>query len=240
MENLRETLRNLIFGAVGLIVFILFLRIIFDIAQIENDFFLRNPINLISDFFAYPFKGIIVINNPNLTLLNTDAAVSLGIYIVLGYLIAKVVTGFMYDTLYDITQNFVDGVFKIAEFIVILRILFQLFGVLPSLRSSAFVDSVFSWTEWTQTLLFRVPFGTGYIDLSAIVWLLILIVLDIFSGRYLAKVLGGTVVIASASTNIIKAPRFKFPTFKRPSNNVTESVENKPKEVYIDLPPIKS
>lgn len=240
MENLRETLRNLIFGAVGLIVFTLFLRIIFDIAQVENDFFLRNPINLISDFFAYPFKGIIVINNPNLTLLNTDAAVSLGIYIVLGYLIAKVVTGFMYDTLYDITQNFVDGVFKIAEFIVILRILFQLFGVLPSLRSSAFVDSVFSWTEWTQTLLFRVPFGTGYIDLSAIVWLLILIVLDIFSGRYLAKVLGGTVVIASASTNIIKAPRFKFPTFKRPSNNVTESVENKPKEVYIDLPPIKS
>ncbi len=239
MENLRETLRNLIFGAVGLIVFILFLRIIFDIAQVENDFFLRNPINLVSDFFAYPFKGIIVINNPSLALLNTDAAVSLGIYIVLGYLIAKVVTGFMYDTLYDITQNFVDGVFKIAEFIVILRILFQLFGVLPSLRSSAFVDSVFSWTEWTQTLLFRIPFGTGYIDLSAIVWLLILIVLDIFSGRYLAKVLGGTVVIASASTNIIKAPRFKFPTFKRSSNNVTESVETKPKEVYIDLPPVK-
>lgn len=239
MENLRETLRNLIFGAVGLIVFILFLRIIFDIAQVENDFFLRNPINLVSDFFAYPFKGIIVINNPSLALLNTDVAVSLGIYIVLGYLTAKVVTGFMYDTLYDITQNFVDGVFKIAEFIVILRILFQLFGVLPSLRSSAFVDSVFSWTEWTQTLLFRIPFGTGYIDLSAIVWLLILIVLDIFSGRYLAKVLGGTVVIASASTNIIKARRFKFPTFKRSSNNVTESVETKPKEVYIDLPPVK-
>lgn len=239
MENIRETLRNLIYAAIGLISSFLVLKIIFDIGQIGNDSFLTNIITSISDVFIYPFKGIIVINNPSLKTLNIDAAIALGVYTVGGYLVAKVITGFLYDNLYDITQNFVDGFFKIFEFIVGLRILFELFAVLPSLSSSAFVDTIFSWSEWTQSLLFRIPFGSGYINLSALVWLAILVILDVFSGRYLAKVLGGTVVIATASTSVLK-PRFKFPSFRKQTpdeNEVYQSVEQKPVHIDLSQPP---
>lgn len=233
MENLRETLRNLIYGAIGLISTFLVLKIIFDVAEVKANSPLTTVINSISDVFIYPFRGIIVINNPSLSTLNVDAAIALLVYTVGGYLVSKILTGFLYDNLYDITQNFVDGFFKVFEFIVGLRILFEIFAVLPSLRSSAFVDAVFNWSEWTQSLLFRIPFGDGYINLSALVWLGILIVLDIFSGRYLAKVLGGTVVIAAASTNVIKTSRFKLPSFRKPREESSEI--SSPKEVYIDV-----
>lgn len=232
MENLRETLRNLIYGAIGLISTFLVIKIILDVAEVTGSSAITSIVNAITDIFIYPFRGIIVINNPMLSTLNLDAAIALLVYTVGGYLISKILTGFLYDNLYDITQNFVDGFFKVFEFIVGLRILFEVFAVLPSLRSSAFVDAVFNWSEWTQSLLFRIPFGSGYINLSALVWLGILIVLDIFSGRYLAKVLGGTVVIAAASTSVIKTSKFKLPSFRKPQV-VTE--ENTPKEVYIDI-----
>lgn len=240
MEGTRNLIRNIIYGAVGLISAVLILRIIFDLAQAGNNVFLKQTIVVVSDFFSYPFRSIINVSSSALVNLNADAVVSLLIYIVLGYLITKVVTGFLYDTLYDIVQNFVDGIFKILEFIIILRIIFQLFAVLPTLSSSAFVDAVYSWTNWTQSLLFRIPFGSGYIDLSALLWLGIIIIFDIFSGRYLAKVLGGTVVIASASTNALKFPKIKLPSLKRQSGIHKTSEENKPKEVYIDLPPQKT
>jgi len=232
MENFRETLKNLIYGAIGIISAFLVIRIIFDIAQSTDTSFLSVFINGVSDIFIYPFKGIISITNPSLQGINTGAVIGLGVYSIGGYLIAKIVTGFMYDNLYDITQNFVDGFFKVFEFIVGLRILFEVFAVLPSLTSSAFVDTIFSWSEWTQSLLFRVPFGSGYINLSAIVWFIILIILDVFSGRYLAKVLGGTVVIATASTSMIGKSRFKLPSFRKPA---TQSEEPNSKPVYVDL-----
>ncbi len=232
MENLRETLRNLIYGAIGIICTFLVLRVIFDIAQPGDTSFLTVLINSISDIFIYPFKGIINITNINLVTINTGAVIGLGVYSIGGYLVAKIITGFMYDNLYDITQNFVDGFFKVFEFIVGLRILFEVFAVLPSLTSSAFVDTIFSWSEWTQSLLFRIPFGDGYINLSAIAWFIILIILDVFSGRYLAKVLGGTVVIASASTSVISKSRFKLPSFRKPAEKI-ETTENTP--VYVDI-----
>ncbi len=231
MENLRETLRNLIYGAIGIISTFLVLRIILDIAQTTDNSFLTGFINGVSDIFIYSFKDIIRITNTALVNINTGAIIGLGVYTIGGYLIAKIITGFMYDNLYDITQNFVDGFFKVFEFIVGLRILFEVFAVLPALSTSMFVDTIFSWSEWTQSLLFRISFGDGYINLSAIVWLIILIILDVFSGRYLAKVLGGTVVIASASTSVIAKSRFKLPSFRKPVVPVQE--ENKP--VYIDL-----
>jgi len=235
MENIREILRNLIYGAIGLISTFLVLKIIFDIAQVGNDSFLVNAITAISDVFTYPFKEIIVIKNPSLQNINVAAVIALGVYSVGGYLVSKIITGFLYDNLYDITQNFVDGFFKVFEFIVGLRILFEFFAVLPSLNSSAFVDAIFNWSEWTQGLLFRIPFGDGYINFSSLVWLGILIVLDVFSGRYLAKVLGGTVVIASASTNIIK-PRFKFLSFRKQYPDQEESLApTQQKEIRIDL-----
>lgn len=232
MESIRESLRNLIYGAVGLISTFLVLRLIIDLAGSTDTTFITNVINAISDIFIYPFKGIINISTPALENLNTGAVVGLGVYSISGYLIAKIITGFLYDNLYDITQNFVDGFFKVFEFIVGLRILFEIFGVLPSMTSSAFVDSIFYWSDWTQSILFRIPFGDGYIDLSAIVWLAILIVLDIFSGRYLAKVLGGTVVIASASTNLIPKSKFKLPSFRKK----IETNNSEQKTVYVDVP----
>src|SRR5690606_33198331 len=121
MENLRETLRNLIYGAIGLISTFLVLKIIFDVAEVKANSPLTTVINSISDVFIYPFRGIIVINNPSLSTLNVDAAIALLVYTVGGYLVSKILTGFLYDNLYDITQNFVDGFFKVFEFIVGLR-----------------------------------------------------------------------------------------------------------------------
>jgi hypothetical protein len=237
MENLRETIRNLIYLAIGFINTFLVLKITIDIAQITEQSFVVNLINSISGIFDSPFRNIIEIKNPALSAINTAALIGVGVYSVTGFLLAKIITGFLYDNLEDIVQNFVDGLFKIFEFIVILRILFELFAVLPATRSSEFVTTIFGLSEWTQSLLFRLPFGDGYINLSAIIWLLVLIFFDVISERYLAKLLGSTAVIATASGSAL--PKFKLSKFFR--KNVDESevstviVEKSTKTKYVDV-----
>ncbi|MBE2256308.1 MAG: hypothetical protein IAE65_08915 [Ignavibacteria bacterium] len=244
MENVRDSIRNVVLLVTSVIALALVLRVIFDMAELQPTSSIISVIHSVSDFLIAPFKDIVRINNPTFATLNTDAFFALGVYIVGASLVGKVITGFLYDNLHDIVQNFVDGLFKIVEVIITLRILFEIFAILPAFRQSAFVDSIFSWSEWTQTLLFKLPLGEGYINLSAIVWLAIIILLDVISERYLEKLLGGAVVVTVATTKVIKAPRFRL--FRRSSSDSISvridnpSSEDKPKEVYIDVPPPKA
>lgn len=238
MERTRETIRNIIYTGVGLVISLLFLRLLFAVAGLNNAFFV-DLVNGASDIFLYPFRNIVINTTAIVPALDFNIVIAIGIYIGLAYLLSKIITGILGDSLYDITQELVDSFFKVMEFIVGLRILFEVFAIIPGLRDSAFVDGIFFWSEWTQSLLFRIPLGDGFINLSAIVWLGILIILDIFSGRYLARILGGTVVVASASTSVIRKTRFNLPSFKRSDSDNRKEVESStaPKEVFIEVPP---
>ncbi len=187
MKELRTQFRAIVFGITGIIVAFLLFRVGVDLIGASTSNPLVGFIHTVSNFFISPFAGIIVLPIGTFSNLNVDALLSAGIYILAAIAFTEIVTAFMQDTLEEIIQNVVDAIFKFVEFLLILRIVFELFGVLDNASSPAFVRAVYGLTGWSQGVLFRIGFGNGFVDFSAIICLVIVAVLDLLCERFLAS-----------------------------------------------------
>jgi len=181
MQEYRTKVRGIILLIGGTIISFLVLRLVIDLLGANYSNFLISIIVSISDFFISPFSGIIVLPGL-LKIINIDAVVAIFIFLLGTVAVSEVVTGLLYDKLEEIFHNFLDGLFKVVEFFLFLRIVFDFFGV--NFFTSAFTQSVFSLTQWSQGILFETKLIDGIINWSAIIALIIVVLLDIFAEKF--------------------------------------------------------
>lgn len=189
MTEIRSRVRAVIFGITGVIAAFLIFRIGLDLvgASSANSFvkFLFD----ISDFLMSPFSGLVEVGITGVQArLNFDAILALGVYVTSAIIFAEIVTAFLYDNVEDIVQNIVDGIFKFLEFILFLRIIFELFALTSRSVIPDFVNTIYGLTSWTQGILFDVPLGEGALDLSSIVVLVIIVILDITTEKLIRSI----------------------------------------------------
>ncbi|MCD4743267.1 MAG: hypothetical protein K8R67_12405 [Desulfobacteraceae bacterium] len=186
MAETRSKVRAIILGMIGIIAAILVFRIALDLIEASTSNVFVNIIHWVSNIFIFPFENIISLPN-NMLMLNVDAITALVIIVLAGIAISEIVTAFLYDNFEDIIQNVIDGIFKVIEFFLVLRILFVFFQVEYNGGStSAFVKAVYDLTAWTQGLI-QNPFDIfgSFLDVSALIVLVIVVIIDIVTESFL-------------------------------------------------------
>ncbi len=188
--DIRTKIRAVILTSVGVIVALLFLRVALDLISASDNNILVGLINSITDFFASPFKNVIEIpEDTGIDNLNVDALVAALVYVLCGIALSEIVTAFVYEKVEDIFQNFVDGLFKILEFLILLRIVFYFFDIgLNRSIAPSFIKIVYDLTDWTQSTGLGITFLKDYLDWNAIVILTIIVVLDLLAERFLDSI----------------------------------------------------
>ncbi|MEP7103417.1 MAG: hypothetical protein ABI721_01760 [Candidatus Dojkabacteria bacterium] len=192
MADLRYRVRALILGVAGLIAAILVIRILVQMVGASTGNILIDAIYSVSNFFIYPFANAVSVPSgvalPNI---NVDALIAIAIYVLLAIAISEIITAFLYDNITDIIQNFVDGIFKVIELLLFIRIILDLFNLYNRINAPSFILSIFALTDWTQGIIQGIPVLNGMLNISAIIALIIVVLLDIFSERFLASILDG-------------------------------------------------
>ncbi len=174
---LRTRIRSILLAILGVIVAVIFIRIILDFFGADSTSSFVSFFNNFSDFFIEPFDKLIDVNNQNTTNINFDALAAFFIYLVLGLLIIEVICAFIYDSIEDIIQNLVDAIFKIVEFFLLVRIILDFFLINQQIP---FINTVYTATDWASNIFFRRDFIDPRVNFSAIVVLIIVVILDLF------------------------------------------------------------
>lgn len=191
MADVRYRLRAIILGIAGIISAVLVLRILVQMLGGSTGNILISALYSVSNFFISPFANSVAIPAGTLPGINIDALVAIGIYIFIGIALSEILTAFLYDNATDIIQNFVDGIFKVIEILLFIRIILDLFSLYDRVNAPAFIQSILSLTDWTQGIIQGIPVLNGVLNLSAIIALIIVVVIDIFTERFLASILDG-------------------------------------------------
>lgn len=179
-EKVRLQIRNIIFGFTGILVFLIFLGVLFQILGDVNIF------TSIADFLMAPFKGIFVIEGyPALQRFHLDAVLIVGVYLFAAYVISEFITGFFYESGAEVLTNVIDGLLKIMELFLLMRIVLDLFGTAERTDVPTFVSFVYSMTDWASGFIVNSFFGSVFVNISAIVTLIVLLLIDIFCERFL-------------------------------------------------------
>lgn len=222
--ELRSKTRGIILTIGGILAFLVLVRVVFDFIKVGRGNFLVNFFYGITDILINPFVGSIGLSlGGGLALVNLDAIISIIFYVLIAIVASEVITAFLYEHVEDIIINLIDGVFKIIEFLVFLRIVFNFFNVSTNQIIPDVVRGIMALTNWTSGVVAPIPIsGIGILDLSAIIVLFLVIILDIFSERFLYAIF-----------------KTVFNREKRSKERVTPNKTNVPIEqnITINLPP---
>lgn len=173
MRDLRIKVRAIILSITGFIAALLVIRIFLDIIDASSANSLVELIRDITDFFIEPFKGIVTTNIESN--MNWDAFVALLMIVLIGILISEIVTAFLYERVSDIIQNVVDTIFKVIEFFIFLRLIFDFFRIE---NTNGFINTVYSLTDWTRGIT-DATFLNGRLYWSTLIVLIIVAFLDV-------------------------------------------------------------
>ena len=185
LDVLRSRIRAVIFAILGIIEALLFLRITLDLISADSSNGIVSLVSQITSVFIFPFEGLITLPQSGILMfINEAAIIAFIVYILVAIALSEFITSFLFDNFKDVFQNFVDAIFKFLESFLILRILFDLFAVGLNLESPLFVKVIYGSTEWAQGVIFEQPFLSGRINLSTLLWLIIIIVIDLLTERF--------------------------------------------------------
>lgn len=178
MEEIRSKVRNIVLAITGFIVVLLSIRFVLVLLGVEASNDLIKIVFSVTYFFVQPFVNIDEILGSSSSF-EVSTIVAIVCTLVMGLLFAELITAFLYDKLSDIVLNVVDALFKLMEFILICRILLKIFGI--SENTSPLIAQIYRTTDWTSGSLVSPKIFNGEIDLSAIVALIIIVVIDLFT-----------------------------------------------------------
>jgi uncharacterized protein YggT (Ycf19 family) len=186
MKQTRQQVRAILLGMIGFIIALLFVRIIIDLAANgeKNAFF--SFINTLTNPFIDPFVGFINVSSDSN--INFDAIGALIIIVILGLIITEIITSFLYEDVGDIIMNLVDIFFKILEFLIFTRIIIDFFALGDS---APFVKTIKSLTNWTQDLVINQSLFDEKLNISAVIILILIIILDIATESLLESIFRG-------------------------------------------------
>lgn len=227
--DLRKRVRALILGITGFIIALIFMRVVIDFLDPGADSGFADLIIEITDLFISPMEGLIELSTASeIDQLNVTALLAIFIYFVTGLVLAEIITAFIYDNVNDVILNFVDGLFKLLEFLIFLRIIFDLLQVNQKV---GMVKTIYSMTNWAEGAVVDLKILDDRLDISIVLILIFIVILDIVSEGLLKGMLpsdgmeggfGGSNGSRSGSTNKIQnitnvtAPAAPQPQFQQP------------------------
>lgn len=186
-SDLRKKIRSIILGLTGLIIALIFMRVVIDFLDPNaKSGFARFMIDL-TDIFINPMEGLIELSTASeIDQINLTAILAIFIYFVAGLILAEVITAFIYDNIADVILNVVDAIFKIVEFILFLRIIFDLLEVN---KEVSMVQTIYTMTDWAEEAIVSIKLLDDRLDISIILVLIFVVILDIVSEGMLKGVL---------------------------------------------------
>lgn len=248
MAELRYRIRAIILGIAGLIVALLFIRILLQLLGASTANTIVNFFFGLSEIFIQPFRNAVTLPpGTPLQILNIDALVAIGIYVLGAIALSEIITAFLYDTAEDIIQNLVDAVFKVIEFLIFIRIVLDLFAIFDRRVAAAFIQNIYNLTDWASNLINPMPIGSGSLNVSAIIVLSIVVILDIFTERFLASIftnISGAVrrVDIKKVINVIPKPQRAAPPPPPQPQNIVINIPapppmpQQPANIVVNMP----
>lgn len=243
-DNLRTQIRSVIFAIAGFIIILIFFRLALEMLGASRSGLLEIIYSL-SDFFINPFIGTIILpENSSFRIVNVDAIVAMGVYLLGSFALSEILTAFLYEKFDEIVQNVVDGILKVIEFLLFLRIMFDLFGVILRSDIPDFVRTIYSLTEWAQGILLPIQIGSMKFNISTVIVLIIVIILDLFCERFIASIFknfnqGFTTVTTTVREVKIPAPRINIHLPRLPRREVPQNTTINipvPSQQFVQVP----
>lgn len=209
IADFRSKTRLILFAITGIVITIFIFGIIVELIGVTgSDFFLVGWIRDAASFFSTPFKGIVTVPANFTASLNIDLIVAICGYLLCSVLITNIITSFIHNNFKDIFQHVVDGLFKILEVLMVLKILFELFAILNLPQSPTFVQLVYGLTQWSNIADLKIPFSNGFIDIFAMILLAVIVILDIVTERFFNFVFVQVGSVFAKSNFSLNLPRF--------------------------------
>ncbi len=181
MEAIRQYTLRFIYLITTSIILIIFAYIIFDLIGLSNSYFF-DLIRSAALFFINPFFGTISANLsfiPSIQKIHVDGMISIFAYLFFGLFIGELVTAFMYEKFRDVVQNFIDAIFKLVSISLFLRILLDLFSAYTNASMFPKIVELIYWaTDWSTGLISSLNFFGLVINVSSIICLIIIVVID--------------------------------------------------------------
>lgn len=174
MDQVRTKVRAIILAITGFILALLVIRFILIFVGADRSNFLVSLLLSVSGFFVNPVTTFAEVTAPSGV--DGNAIMAMVIYTVLGILISEIVTSFLYDHAWDVLVQIIDAIFKVLEFLLVTRIALKLFGI--KIGTSVFVGQIYGLTDWSQGLIPSRPFLNGQVEISSLLVLIILVIID--------------------------------------------------------------
>lgn len=175
MEALRKRFRQVVLAITALLITLLLIRITLLLVGTAQSHPLVQGILSLTGPLVAPFSGFDLLFE--ITGFDLSALVAIVVYAIMGILIVEVFTAFMYDKVEDIVINVVDGIFKWIEFLLVCRIVFALAAINPQINW--FVQLIYNATNWSTGLVNSVRFVGGFLEISTMIVLVIVVAIDL-------------------------------------------------------------
>lgn len=184
MEQARTRVRAIILALTGVIVTLLVIRFILIFVGADQTHFLVKLVLDVSYIFVYPFISFGY--GGLLSSVDANALIAILIYVILGILVSEIITAFLQEDPNQIVIEFIDAVFKVIEFLLISRIILKLFGIQAGV--GIFVQQVYALSAWSTGILPSREFLSGELEISSIIVLIIVVLIDIATEGFLSAV----------------------------------------------------
>ncbi len=178
--DIFKKIKQIIYGILAIVISIITIRLLLKFVGANSYTPFVSFWMDFSDFFVLPWIGIA----PNLTffgnsVIEISAIISILFYGVIGFLLNNSISSLNEESSRSVLVSFVDSLFKIVEFVLGTRIILKLFGAISSL----FVEFIYAFTDWIREpftgLIKDFHFGMVTVEISTIIILVIVILMDI-------------------------------------------------------------
>lgn len=169
MQEARKKIRAILFASLLIVISILLLRFILEFARTSHPiiiFFFTLTQPLVSFFETISFVGS-----------NISSIIAIAFFGILTYVVSKVLGGIEARSPEVQLRESIEALTRALEFVILARVVFKLVGIAAT--SSPFVGTLYLFTEWTQGLLQPIAFDFGTLEVSSLIVLAIVILVDI-------------------------------------------------------------
>ena len=187
-STIKAQIRAVVFGIFGLIVAVVLIRIVLKLVGANPDASLVRFWYDFTNFFVGLFRNTYPLLQDSLLKINIElfSVMALIFYMLLAFLVQKAFVSFTEPDAVEISKSIIDSIFKIVEFLLILRFVFKLTGASVV---SPFVPFIYSASavvyEPFRGILPTINVGnTGIvIESSTLIAIIIIVIFDaVFEG----------------------------------------------------------
>lgn len=188
LKQIKTNIQRIIYALFTLVIALIFLRIFLIFIDQSGNSGVTSFFTSITNPFIAPFRNIYPQYFFGLKIENA-AILAAFFYAITGFLFAKIATFFIEDHPGKIFLNLVDSLFKIFEYFLFFRFILVLTG--GEFVNFGSVVNIFSFFVYEpfKGILPAIPLGTfGAIELTTLVALVVIIVLDIISENLIISI----------------------------------------------------